>query len=232
MRSNLLVVHRMPLLLLTHPTPGATFALWRPDEPEDFFRDGLPLSASEEEDLARFKDLRRLEWLASRRLLHQLTGSDARLELAKDAFSKPFFLRHPDLHCSLSHSKGIVGALLAEAACGCDVQVLVQKMPRLAHKFLRPEEADFVYNHGVVEQFDLLHVFWTAKESLYKAYGLKALDFRKHIRVEPFAWENGRAQATGWVEKDDFSGAFQLHSAKIELDERLSLIWTVCLPMG
>ncbi len=222
----------MPLLLLTHPAPGATFALWRLDESEDFFRAGLPLSPSEEADLARFKDLRRLEWLASRRLLHQLTGSAQRLELVKDAFSKPFFLHAPERHCSLSHSKGIVGALLAEAVCGCDVQVLVEKMPRLAHKFLRPEEADFVSGHGVVEQFDLLHVFWTAKESLYKAYGLKALDFRKHIRVEPFIWENGRAIATGWVEKDDYSGKFKLYSAKIELDEACSLIWTVCLSVA
>jgi len=221
----------MPLLLLSHPAPGTTFALWRLHEPEGFFRADLPLSAAEETEFDRFKGIRQQEWLAGRWLLHKLTGVEQRLELGKDTFSKPFFLHHPERHCSLSHSQGIVGALLSNAVCGCDIQVLVDKMPRLAHKFLSREEAGFVYGHSNAEQFDLLHVFWTAKESLYKAYGLKSLDFRAHLRVEPFVWDGREATARGWVEKDKYSRAFQLHTAKIELEEEVALIWTVCLPI-
>jgi 4'-phosphopantetheinyl transferase len=220
----------MPLLLLSHPAPSATFALWKLGEPESFFRANLPLSSTEEEEFYRFKGIRQQEWLASRWLLHKLTGAEQRLELGKDTFSKPFFLHYPERHCSLSHSLGIVGALLSDNICGCDIQVLVDKMPRLAHKFLRQEEAEFVHSHSVAEQFELLHVFWTAKESLYKAYGLKALDFRAHIRVEPFTWEYNLTAARGWVEKGDYTRAFQLYSAKLEVEEGVALVWTVCLP--
>jgi len=107
---------------------------------------------------------------------------------------------------------------------------LVEKMPRLASKFLNLEEEEFVANHSAPMQFDLLHVFWTAKESLYKAYGLKALDFRAHLRVEPFEWNENRGTARGWVEKNNFRQAYQLQFEKIILPDSGELVWTVCLP--
>jgi phosphopantetheinyl transferase len=242
----------MPLLLTRHPFPDTTFGLWQIAEEETFFREELPLSPEEEAEMSRLKNpLRRHEWLAGRWLLHKLTGAPQRLPLAKDAFSKPFFPENQHLACSLSHSHGIVGALISDfglqiadftatqsairnpqSAIGCDIQVLVEKMPRLASKFLNVEEEEFVASHSAPTQFDLLHVFWTAKESLYKAYGLKALDFRGHLRVEPFEWREGRGTARGWVEKNDFRQAYHLQFEKIILPDSGELVWTVCLPEG
>lgn len=237
----------MPLLLTRHPFPGTIFGLWQIAEREHFFRDELPLLREEEDELALLKnDIRRLEWLASRWLLHKITGAPQRLPLAKDAFSKPFFPENQHLACSLSHSHGIVGALIANTEygvrntefrtlhpalrIGCDIQVLVEKMPRLASKFLNVEEEKFVQTYPPPVQFDLFHVIWTAKESLYKAYGLKALDFRAHLRVEPFHWREDAGAAQGWVEKGGFRQAYRLRFEKINLPDNGALIWTVCLP--
>lgn len=193
--------------------------LWLIGEEEPFFRRDLPLSPDEEQELAQLKGLRRAEWLASRWLLHHITGQPQRMPLAKNAFSKPFFLDQPDLYCSLSHSHGVVGALLADRNCGCDVQVLVEKMPRLAPKFVHEEEARFVAGYGAQAQFDLWHLMWTAKESLYKAYGLKELDFRRDMRVEPFEWNGCQASAGGWVRKGDFGQRYGLNFFKSTLRE-------------
>jgi len=234
----------MPLLLTRHPFPDTTFGLWQIAEEESFFRDELPLSEAEETEVARLKNsLRRHEWFAGRWLLHKLSGAPQRLPLAKDAFSKPFFPENRSLACSLSHSHGVVGALMGNwgwrktegeastlAEIGCDVQVLVEKMPRLAGKFLNAAEEEFIAAHAQPTQFDLFHVFWTAKESLYKAYGLKELDFRTHMRLEPFLWEDGRTTARGWVEKQEYRQAFRLQSEKIDLPDSGELIWTVCVP--
>jgi len=250
----------MPLLLTTHPFPDTTFGLWQIAEEESFFREELPLSREEEAEITRLKnDLRRHEWLASRWLLHKMTGAPQRLPLAKDAFSKPFFHENQHLACSLSHSHGIVGALISDfrfqnpdsrlriippsnlksgiwnldSGIGCDIQVLVPKMPRLAPKFLNLKESKFVQKHTASAQYDLFHVFWTAKESLYKAYGLKALDFRVHLRVEPFKWKENTGAAKGWVEKDNFRQAYRLRFEKIFLPgDAGELVWTVCLPEG
>jgi 4'-phosphopantetheinyl transferase len=220
----------MPLLLLTHPFPDATFGLWQIAEGEDFFRVGLPLVADEEAELGPLRGLRRMEWLAGRWLLHRLTGRLERLPLAKDVFSKPFFLEKPDLFCSLSHSHGVVGALLAEVNCGCDIQLEVEKMARLAPKFLSAEETAFSAAGPESRRLDLQHIFWTAKESLYKAYGLKELDFRGHLFLDPFEWDGRRGESSGRVEKGAVRQDYRLIFEKLPLPDAGSLFWTVCLP--
>lgn len=233
----------MPLLFIRHlSTPDApasiplSFGVWQISENEPFFRNDLPLSPDEEAELALLKGIRRLEWLAARWLLHRFTGRDMRLPLAKDAFSKPFFPEHHHLACSLSHSHGIVGALLSndpalahKSEIGCDIQVIVEKMARLAPKFLRPEEAAFIQQYPENERLVLQHIFWTAKESLYKAYGLKELDFRAHLSIEPFEWDGSQGQGQGWVKKNDFSQAFHLQFECCRLPEAAPFVWTVAV---
>ncbi|MEI6409551.1 MAG: 4'-phosphopantetheinyl transferase superfamily protein [Bacteroidota bacterium] len=223
----------MPVLCSLHPFPGATFGLWQIVEEPAFFSDDLPLSASEATELAPLKGLRRMEWLAVRWLLHKVTGVEIRLPLAKDAFSKPFFPEHRHLSCSLSHSQGVVGALLAEPgdlAIGCDVQMMVEKMARLAPKFLHEREWEFVYAQPETVHADLFHIFWTAKESLYKAHGSKELDFREHLYLAPFEWDGQRGQGKGLVQKGAFRQPFDLWFEKIQLPDNQELIWTVCRP--
>ena len=217
----------MSLLLTTHPYPGATLGIWQISEPESVFMADLPLSAPEAQELAGLQQIRRMEWLSSRWLLHKITGAPQRLPLAKDAFSKPFFLDKPDLFCSLSHSHGVVGALTSGQNCGCDIQVLVDKMPRIAAKFLGEAEFDFVQGFPESIRFELYHLYWTAKESLYKTYGLKALDFRKNLFVENVEWDGYMGTAKGVIEKNDFWHNYQLRFGKLEL-ENGALIWAVC----
>jgi 4'-phosphopantetheinyl transferase len=217
------------LLFSREIQPNLRFAAWQITENEVWFSRDLALSDHEAMELARHQHpTRRLEWLAGRWLLHRLTDCEGdRYILGKDSFSKPFFIDYPDLYCSLSHSKGHVAALLSAAPCGCDIQVLVEKMPRLAPKFMRPEEFDFVRQHDVATQFLLLHVFWTAKEALYKHYGLKALDFRANIRLAPFEWEPTGCTMVGWIEKEDFQAQYNLTTGSFEPPHGERFIWTV-----
>lgn len=218
----------MSLLLTAHPFTGTTLGLWQIAEPEAFFKEELPLSSAEAQEMALMQQVRRLEWLSSRWLLHKITGAPQRLPLAKNAFSKPFFLDQPDLYCSLSHSQGVVGALVAAQNCGCDIQVLVEKMPRLAPKFLGEAEFDFVAGFSESVRFELYHLYWTAKESLYKTYGLKALDFRKHIFVTDIEWDGQAGTANGIIEKNDFWHNYRLRFGKVAL-EKGDVVWAVCL---
>lgn len=225
----------MALVFTKKVAPGVSLGLWQIAEDEPFFREKMPLSADEDANLNQLKDeLRRLEWLACRWLLHELTGHAMRLPLAKDAFSKPFFPENAELACSLSHSRGVVAALLVEAepsavhrppsAVGCDLQKIVPKMLALAPKFMRLEEAAFVQSQPEATRLDWLHFFWTAKESLYKAWGKKSLDFRAHIRVAA-----GPDTAHGFVEKDATRLTFQIFSEKINVPGSGDFVLTWCL---
>lgn len=164
----------------------AMLSLWHLTETEAWFAAHYPLlSAGERTELAMLKGVRRHEWWAGRYALYQLTGwRPAEWQLVKDAQGKPYFPHSAQYHCSLSHSEGrIVGALLAQAPCGLDVQMANTKVQRVIERVLHEEEIAFLQAQPAAEQIQWAHWFWCGKEALYKAYGKRALDFRTDIRI-------------------------------------------------
>lgn len=217
------------LLFSREVAPDLRFAAWKVEESPDFFRDQLPLTPEEQLELSqRQHPLRQSEWLASRWLLHLLTGAGDRMPLRKTATSKPFFLNAPQLHCSLSHSHGTVAALLSSTICGCDIQAIVPKMPRIAPKFMREDELEWAESRQDADyRLDMMHLIWTAKEAMYKAYGLKAVDFKAHLYITPFDWERTAIHTSaGRLIQPGFQQNFELFSGFFD-DEQTAFVWTV-----
>ena len=164
--------------------PGGTDAavsVWRGDDRGDgllgelppAWRDGLPAHP-----------VRRAETLAARRALLALRPDAAAEHLRKDAFGKPHL---PDGdHLSLTHSHGHAAALVARRACGVDLQLRVEKITRLRSKFERPDERAFI--GAADDEVGALHVLWGAKESLYKLWGRRAVDWHADLVVAPFPY--------------------------------------------
>lgn len=131
--------------------------------------------------------------------------------------------------------------MLSEQNGGCDLQVRVEKMGRIAPRFLHPTEQQHVLQFDADAQTDLQHLFWTMKEALYKTYSFKELDFKEHIHVGPFDWDGFEGTCTGYIRKGDFTRSYQLTFGKYVPPEpdfdRLPpmvslplppLYWTVC----
>lgn len=187
----------MPLIYHDTITPDGELGLWRITEPEDELAPALDLSPEEEEQLARMKGHRRIEWLAVRRLVHDMSGRFERMHFVKDKHGKPH-LQHHDWHMSISHSRTICAAIVSPLPVGIDIQQIVPKIERIAHKFMRPEEMASLQPDTRLLH---LHVYWGAKEALYKAYGRRQLDFREHIHIAPFAFAKNEGSFTGEVKK-------------------------------
>jgi len=201
----------MPLLVQKKLKPQGELGLWQITEPESFFWERLDLEAEEASQLEKFNGRRHMEWLATRYLLHHLSGRKIRAVLRKDECGKPH-LENSDWHISISHSHDLAAVLAAPFPVGIDIQIFVEKIDRIAHKYMRAEET------GSLEEASRLahlHVYWGAKEALYKAYGRRRLDFRKHIFVEPFAYDSAKGSCLGKIVKDDFEKKYQLHYEKI-----------------
>jgi phosphopantetheinyl transferase (holo-ACP synthase) len=81
----------------------------------------------------------------------------------------------------------------------------------LAHKFLRPEE---LVSLKPATRLEHLHVYWGAKEALYKAHGRRQLDFRQDILMEPFDYQP-IGSTTGRVCKDGFDEKFDVFFEKM-----------------
>ncbi|RYD90525.1 MAG: 4-phosphopantetheinyl transferase family protein, partial [Sphingobacteriales bacterium] len=61
-----------------------------------------------------------------------------------------------------------------------------EKVERIAHKFMRKQELDFISDERKIEE---LYVCWCAKEAVYKCYGQKEVSFLDNILLEPFRFE-------------------------------------------
>lgn len=186
------------------PTQGE-LGLWQIEEPNSYFESRLDLSASESRQLAPLKNRRRTEWLASRWLLHVMSGRAQRGEVIKDACGKPRLL-NSSWEISISHTHSHVAVVAAPFLVGIDIQVRVEKISRIAPKFMSDKESKNVAPHREIE---FLHIYWGAKESLYKAHGRRSLDFKKHIRIDAFNLEDERT--TGRVCKDEIKIAFDIY---------------------
>lgn len=197
----------MALLLHEHIRPEGTLGLWRIEEAEAWFLAQLDLDSAELAQLKRMRGRRRTEWLAARQLVYQMSGQTKRAALWKDEYGKPRIMDSP-YEISISHSHGLAAAITAPLAVGIDIQKIVPKLERLSHKYMRPAELGSLSEgqHRLAH----LHVYWGAKEALYKAYGRRALDFRNHILIQPFDYLQDGGVVSGQVEKGAVRQQFRL----------------------
>lgn len=196
----------MPLRLQRKLSPVGEMGIWSIEEDLEFFLEKLELDAEEQQQIRSYKGRRQLEWLAGRHLLHLMSGRAQRGRCYKDEFGKPH-LEGSDYQISISHSHGLAAVIAAPVNVGIDIQLKVEKIERIAHKFMRPEEMASLHSDFRIEH---LHLYWGAKEALYKAYGRRQLDFRAHIHISPFSFELTGGAFGGQIFKDDFQAAFRL----------------------
>lgn len=209
----------MPLKLYNKIEPEGELGIWNIHEDEEYFRSKLDLTISETDYFQKLKGRRKVEWLAVRYLLHFMSGRKNRGAVIKDKFGKPH-LENSDWHISISHTDGKAAVVASPKLVGIDIQKFVERIDRIAHKFMREEESASL---NKVTRLEHLHIFWGAKEALYKAYGRKELDFKGHIFVDPFPYrENG--STTAKVIKGDFQKSFQVHFDKME---NFFLVWVI-----
>ncbi|MFT5383434.1 MAG: 4'-phosphopantetheinyl transferase, partial [Saprospiraceae bacterium] len=114
----------MPLIFHRNLRSTGELGLWKIEEEEDFFMDKLTLLPLELDLINATKGHRKLEWLASRWLLHQMSGRDIRGACLKNEFGKPY-LENSFFEISISHSRELVSVIAAPQAVGIDIQKLV-----------------------------------------------------------------------------------------------------------
>jgi len=197
----------MPLSYKIDSDKDIELAVWSTVEPADYFQNKLIIHPSEKSIIEELSSRKKLEWYSSRYLLHIMSGRTVRGEFTKDVHGKPH-LENSRYHISISHSGDLVAVMASETLVGVDIQFFVPKIHRIQHKFVNEGELNNISENQYLEA---LHIIWGAKESLYKAYGKKALSFRKHITVSDLELTGNTGQFQGLVQKDDYRKAFKIH---------------------
>jgi len=121
---------------------------------------------------------RDLEKMGTETLLGELF-KDEKAELEYDRNSKPYIKNYSG-HISISHSHDRLAIIhnLSEKT-GIDIELIRDKVKTIQHKFLNETEQKQANNDT-----ETLVSFWAVKETLYKIYGLKGIDFKKNLFIE------------------------------------------------
>ena len=113
---------------------------------------------------------------------------------------------------SISHTKDFVAVITDTQETGIDIQHLDVKMERIAHKFMSETELNSISSNKRIEQ---LSVYWGAKESLYKLYGNKNLEFKSDIFIDSFEY-CGKGEIIGRITQKGAAQTYRLCYEKIE----------------
>ncbi len=99
-------------------------------------------------------------------LINQYFGVD--LELAHTSKGKPYLPEYPDIHISISHTKGRVGLALSQEPIGIDIEVLGSRVGSLIARIIPEANSRCIQNKPPLLRNKLEHLAWSASEALYK----------------------------------------------------------------
>jgi 4'-phosphopantetheinyl transferase len=126
---------------------------------------------------------REIEVSGRQALINFLLGED--IDIVYNDKGKPF-IKNDIKHISITHSHDKLAVIINEKqATGIDIELIRDKVLKIKHKFLSGSELNDA-NDNVTK----LIIYWAVKESLYKVYGEKEVDFIKHLKVLPFTLED------------------------------------------
>jgi 4'-phosphopantetheinyl transferase len=180
-------------LYLLENTSDYRLGIWKIEEDENQLQ---TLSALTE--LPKHANpVRRLEFLSVRALACSM-GVDANTIAYHDS-GKPYLKNHGQT-ISISHTKGYVAVLLSpHEGAGVDIEQRSERILRVRHKFMHPEEERCLTNN--IEDKDLqttaLLLHWCAKEALFKSIPDEGVDFAQELRISDLTTLSGTGSFTG-----------------------------------
>lgn len=84
---------------------------------------------------------------------------------------KPAFREERNLHFNISHSGGYAVLAYGEAPLGVDIECVKRTDLKVAKRFFRKEEYDYLAEQPAAEQAGFFCRMWTGKEAVVKASG-------------------------------------------------------------
>ena len=208
-------------LFYQHNINGSTkLAVWKIEETEEFFLKKVSLR----------QEIRhphkRLQHLAGRYLL-QLLHPGFPLHLIAISHSKKPLLSNHEFHFSISHCGDFAAAIVSENRnVGIDVELITPKMGLIKNKFLNQQELKLLESYQLsMVNYQLLTLFWSAKEAIFKWYGKGKVDFKKNMVIDQLFFEKEQGNINAHFIKDEKTYL----KLEFRFFEKLCLVWATNL---
>jgi 4'-phosphopantetheinyl transferase len=139
----------------------------------------------------------------------RIWGLDELPNIARTKQGKPWFPGYPDHHFNLSHSGSFALCGLSTTPIGVDIEQVTPGRGELARYILGKQELR-KYNE-FAEKDELLHIYWTLKESYCKCTGeglkLPPVETTFDIDIDGFIRSNRTGYAFKSLKGNDWCGA-------------------------
>lgn len=129
------------------------------------------------------------------------------------------YLSDENVFMSVTHSYPFAGIAFSKNRVGIDFERVQPKMTKVKHKFLHPNEYEWIEN---AFELQYLTIIWAIKEALYKLHPSKYWSLKKHYEVDSFRL-NHLNQIKCRVFDDEFEDRFIAKVIAIE-DYYLAII--------
>ena len=194
----------MPLYKTIRVNDFTKVLIWKIEESLADLTKGIELTEQSKKRVDAMKSiLHQQGFMSIRQLLKQAGYKDA--DVFYDEFGKPH-LKDKN-YLSISHSFTFTAIIISEKKpVGIDVEKQRDKIVKIAHKFTPIEEYNTIANHEAL--VSKLTIVWGAKESLYKIYGKKKLQFLHHIYIEDFSFID--TKTTGVIKYKGYVSSYDI----------------------
>ncbi|HEX6333203.1 MAG TPA: 4'-phosphopantetheinyl transferase superfamily protein [Flavisolibacter sp.] len=186
----------MPVVFEKEIDAVTRLAVWEIRETEAFFLEHVPVHRT------ITHPHKRLQHLAGRFLLKYLFPAFP-VELIQVADTRKPYLPGEAYHFSISHCGQYAAVIVStRERVGIDIEIPSEKVERISHKFLHPEELLRVRDNGSEDRLRLLTLLWSCKEAVFKWWSYGQVDFSEQIRLESFpSTDAGSLLATFYSDK-------------------------------
>jgi len=194
----------MPLYKTIRVNDFTKVLIWKIEESLENLTKGIELTEQSKKRVDAMKSiLHQQGFMSIRQLLKQAGYVDA--DVFYDEFGKPH-LKDKN-YLSISHSFTFTAIIISKKKpVGIDVEKQRDKIVKIAHKFTPIEEYNTIANHEAL--VSKLTIVWGAKESLYKIYGKKKLQFLHHIYIEDFSFID--TKTTGVIKYKGYVSSYDI----------------------
>lgn len=169
----------MPVIYQHQINEFTSLAIWKIEEPEDFFRAKVYLH----NDVSH--PHKRLQHLAGRYLLQYIVPGFP-YELIAIAETRKPYMPGEEYYFSLSHCRDYAAAIVStENKTGIDLEMRSPKIEIVHSKFLSAsEKMQLQATQAGLDFLSLATIVWSAKEAIYKWAGETGVGFKEHIRYD------------------------------------------------
>lgn len=200
----------MPIVKIEQINEDTKILIWHLKEDLAFFENHLKPLYGAERPWETMGSKRKREFLATRYLIQLGLPPGIKVsDVVKDPNGCPG-IEEQGIYLGISHTSEYVGCVISSRPAGCDIERYQDRIIRLAHRFMVPDQLAWAEGR---HQMQKTHLIWGIKESAYKTWGKKRIDWNRHIQIDPIAWEPTKGCFHGTIGNEEgqiaFSGAYE-----------------------